>query len=56
MLPETMEEIVRKIVDTIKSISIKIAALYFLNPWKPQPAFRFDRVVPVLGQPKLLIL
>jgi len=51
MHPETLEEIVRKTLDTVKgpSISKEIVPLRCLSPGRPAPTFRFDRVVPVLG-------
>jgi len=49
MSPEALEAIVRKILDetTGKSIRKKIVALRCLSPGRPNPTFRFDKVVPV---------
>jgi len=48
MSPETLELVVRRIVDETKGKSIrkKIVALRCLSPGRPNPTFRFDQVVP----------
>lgn len=47
--PETLESVVRRILDETKGKSIrkKIVALRCLSPSRPNPTFRFDKVVPV---------
>ena len=49
MVPETLEAIVRKTLDATKGTQIrkKIVALRCLSPGRPNPTFRFDKVVPV---------
>jgi G3E family GTPase len=48
MSPETLEVVVRRILDETKGKSIrkKIVALRCLSPGRPNPTFRFDQVVP----------
>jgi len=47
MTPETLEDIVRKALDVVtgESISKKIVALRCLSPGRPNPTYRFDRIV-----------
>jgi len=49
MSPEALEEIVRKTLDATNGIQIKkkIIALRCLSPGRPNPTFRFDKVVPI---------
>jgi len=48
MVPEALEAIVRKTLDATKGTQIrkKIVALRCLSPGRPNPTFRFDKVVP----------
>lgn len=48
MSPETLDVVVRRILDETrgKSIRKKIIALRCLSPGRPKPTFRFDQVVP----------
>jgi len=47
--PEALEAIVRKTLDSTKGMDIKkeIIALRCLSPGRPNPTFRFEKVVPV---------
>lgn len=49
MSPETLENIVRTTLNTIDgtTISKKIVALRCLSPGRPNPTFRFDRIVSI---------
>ena len=49
MSPERLETIVRRTIDETKGKSIrkKIVAFRCLSPGRPNPTFRFDKVVPV---------
>ena len=49
MNPEALEAIVRKTLDSTKGMDIKkeIVALRCLSPGRPNPTFRFEKVVPV---------
>jgi hypothetical protein len=49
MSPESLESVVRRILDETKGKSIrkKIVALRCLSPGRPNPTFRFDKVVPI---------
>ena len=48
MSPDELEQIVRKILDenTKSNLTAKIIALRCLSPGRPNPTFRFDRIVP----------
>ena len=49
MSPEELEQIVRKALDVCskENITIKIVALRCLSPGRPNPTFRFDRIVSI---------
>jgi len=49
MLPEVLEAIVRKTLNATKGkyVRKKIIALRCLSPGRPNPTFRFDKVVPI---------
>lgn len=49
MSPESLEEMVRKALNTTQEaiISKRIITLRCLSPGRPNPTFRFDRVVPI---------
>jgi hypothetical protein len=49
MNPEALEAIVRKTLDTTKGTPVKkkIVALRCLSPGRPNPTFRFEKVVPI---------
>lgn len=51
MIPETLENIICTTIDAIAGTSIrkKIVALRCLSPGRPNPTFRFDKVVPVFN-------
>jgi len=48
MSPEDLEQIIRKILDenTKDNLTATIVALRCLSPGRPNPTFRFDRIVP----------
>lgn len=50
MNPHELEQIVRSMLDvnTKGNLTAKIVALQCLSPGRPNPTFRFDRIVPIL--------